>query len=396
MTAANLFLMGAFISRLGDSFSFLAFILVLTKAGASGVWVSAFMILHYLPGILIGLFFRPIVDRFPKRNFLIYLYLFSALITLVTVPFLDSPIYILIASGLLGVCYGLYVPLQRASIAEVVSASEARLLTGRLQVADSMAKLFGFALAGVVFNRLGAEVSLFLDAVSFVAIALCLYRIRFGATQVENASLNTEDLLLESRLVWVSIVFASGWLCTGALFSLEAAYARDFLRASESEVGLIFALATAGSVAIPTLIKRYGGRLDSFLSLTVFVILEAIGVSGYALSRLIETAYIFAIFYGFFLTLRHFAVTGWINREISPSLSAQAFALQQAISNLFMLLGMGFAGPSSVVLGVRAVLLVGVMTTLAVAFVAFWLGKVSLNPSQGNLVESMGGAPNSP
>jgi MFS family permease len=353
----NPFLLGVFVSRLGDAFSFLAMILILSKLGAGNSLVSLFMVAHYLPGVLIGTWGRRWFDRLSKRNTLILTYVVSAGLTLSTTLALGSPWLLLATSILLGIAYGVYVPLQKAFIAEVFPPGEIRRANSAVQVAETLAKTLGFGLAGLVFHRVGPTLSFSLDAVSFIAIALLFTRIPLSspisnlqkaATQSSHQGHDLKDQVYDC----VVSVFALTWIGTGSLFALEAGYARTYLQASEAAIGGLFACATLGSLLVPYLLARtrfqYGLRWIALVCAC-----EAIFISSYGAVSTWIPATVFIVAYGCALTARHILTNSWIHQRIPQAHHGSAFAMLQARANLAMMLGMGLSGPISEWIGIR-------------------------------------------
>ena len=353
----NTFLAGVFVSRLGDSFSFLAFILILTNKGASNGLISLFIIAHYLPGVLIGLWCHEWLDRVPKKKCLIATYTASSALTFLAIYNASSPFRLLLISLLLGVAYGIYTPLQKAFIAEVFPSKKLKSVNSMFQLTEALAKTFGFALAGLTFRSMGATTSFILDAASFLAIALALTRTN-TLPIIQESKARPLARLNDPRFTMSSIIFALTWLSTGALFALEASYARTYLNASETTIGWLFAFATLGSLTVPYWINRLGDRSD--LQTIIFACLfENVFVAGYAGSSAMFPAIACIIGYGFSLTTRSVLLASWIHREIPRANHGSAFGLQQSLSNLAMMLGMGLSGPISELVGVRTVILFG-------------------------------------
>ena len=349
------FIFGVFLSRLGDSFSFLAFILLLVGQGKSNALVSAFMVAHYGPGMVIGIYGRNLFDKVPKQKTLAATYFASAFLTLLATTQTSSATGLLLISILLGIAYGIYVPLQRSFIPEVFPAKEIKRANANIQLAEILAKTLGFALAGFVFRRVGPVYSFLIDAASFVGIAFILLRFK---PQAEVAFQRAHGSIAETRrpLIFISFVFALAWFGTGTLFSLEASYAKNYLQASDDFIGLLFALATLGAFLAPRIAHAFNSRrgLSPILKASLG---EMVFVAGYGLSGHAIAALVCIVGYGLLLSLRHILLANWIHLEIPGTEHGSAFAFQQGIANGAMMLGMGFSGPLSDLFGVRPVIL---------------------------------------
>lgn len=365
------FLLGVFISRLGDAFSFLAMILILTKRGAGSGLVSCFMIAHYLPGVFVGIWGRTWFDRIRKKRALVLVYLASAGLTAGAAFFTSSPFVLLVFSALLGVMYGIYVPLQKAFIAEVVLPENTRRANSLVQVAETLAKTAGFALAGLVFHQAGPKFSFLLDALSFVSISglIAVTRSVSNRPRIFTAASASLD---NSTFDLLSMAFALTWLGTGTLFALEANYAQTYLHASETTIGWLFSFATLGALFVPYLLARWKPKSD-IQPILYACLSEMIFVAAYSLSLNLTSAVLWITLYGCVLTARQIFLSSWIHEQIPAHLHGSAFALQQGRANFMMMIGMGISGYAAEAFGTRLVILGA--TLLGMVGVVLLLGR---------------------
>lgn len=367
MKSSVRFLSGVFLSRLGDSFSFLAFTLLLTGQGTSNSKVSLFMIARYLPSVLIGLFLKQHLDRWPRKKVLIASYLISGILTGLAAIFTADLNVLLSLSLLLGTAYGIYVPLQRTLIADIFPRNQIKQANAWVQMADVSAKTIGFLLAGLMFHHLGPQTSFLSDSLSFVLIAVLFATLTSdkknaqtgGSQNAKIASNTTPDQLSRA-----SGIFALSWLGTGTLFALEASYAKTYMSASEAMIGWLFACATLGSLFTPYIIRKLPGEVK-IRHLSIAALAEIVFVAAYAVCNHMIPASLCIVAYGIFLTLRHILMASWIHSKIPSTQLGSAFAYQQAQANLAMLLGMGLSGPLSEIFGVRVLIL----ATTAMSFI---------------------------
>jgi predicted MFS family arabinose efflux permease len=207
---------------------------------------------------------------------------------------------------------------------------------------------------------MGASVSFSIDAFSFLAIAALISRI-----EIQTAGYNTpKDAVHQLKshrpgLVFKSVVFASTWIGTGALFALEAGYAKTYLHASDAVVGWLFACATLGSIFVSKW-NRYLGQISTTMKDRIFLFAcvgELAFVASYVSVNSVFPALVCIIFYGLLLSLRNILIVSWIHLEIPKAEHGSAFAIQTGLANLAMMLGMGLSGPMAEVFGIRIVVL---------------------------------------
>ncbi|MCM0605089.1 MAG: MFS transporter [Xanthomonadaceae bacterium] len=357
MTPNLLFIIGLFVSRLGDAFSMLAFLLLLGNQSQSAVWASLYLVGRYLPSIVIGFFFKNKLNLLPKKKALIYSYLGSAATLLLCIPFTHNRVLMILTAFGLGVFYGIYVPLQRAVIPDVFSKSEIRSANTIVQTTDVIAKTIGFALAGLLLNSYGIEKCLLLDALSFVLIAGLFSKIKISKiiSPDEPLSINIPFKISKEGLA-VFIIIGVTWLGTGAMFSLEALYAQYELKCSSTQIGVLFAVSNA-LILFTRPIINWIPRSSHLFFLELSCFMELSIIIAYSLSVTYTQAILCSIGYGFFLNIRQILGNIWIHETVSKSNHSAAFSYQQAVSNLFMITAMSTCGLVANGIGTRYAIL---------------------------------------
>lgn len=360
----KIFLLSVFVSRLGDSFSFLAFFLLFLKSGFSTLFISLFLVARYLPSVLIGMMPRqkPI---FQPHQVLISSYLVSACSVFLAM-YQQSEWVLLLLSLTLGVCYGIYVPLQKSMIPEIFEKEDLLKANTAVQGSEIWAKSVGFALAGIVFHQFSAKISFLFDGISFLVIAFSMGIIfRKHADIHEDISQKTQEgtvdrksnnLIQEKIFKKMILIFACGWVSTGAFFALEGDYAQHYLKASDFQLGLLFAFATVGSYFGQVIIRRNPSLSDPS-KLKWFVFFEIAGVLFYALTGNIIMALVGIVIYGGCLSLRNILVSSWIHKNISRDVQSVAFRQQNGLANFAMMTAMASAGPIALSMSSRATMI---------------------------------------
>jgi len=89
----------------------------------SGAWVSALLIVEFLPVIAIGLTAGPLIDRLSRRGLMIVSDLARSVV-FAALPFVDSPGAIVALAGIAGVATGLFRPSVLAGMPNLVPDAE--------------------------------------------------------------------------------------------------------------------------------------------------------------------------------------------------------------------------------------------------------------------------------
>lgn len=148
--------------------------------------VSGLFLMTNLPNFLVGPLAGVFVDRWQKRQTMMYMdviraclvavLLIAALLAHITVSWQLGIIYgvVLLAS----VCSQFFNPARLVLIGDIVPEAEQARATGMLQMTISLAVIFGPVLATMLYNVVGVYLALFVNALSFVGSFLAILAIR--------------------------------------------------------------------------------------------------------------------------------------------------------------------------------------------------------------------------
>ena len=159
-------------------------IAAITTLTASPAALGILSALTGLASLVLGLSAGGWVDRRPRRGVLIAMNLVRAA-TLAIIPlaalagFLTLPM-ILTAATVIAGASTVFVMAEHAILPELVAPEALITANARLSATDSVAEIGGPALAGVLFQILTAPFAVAATAVSWLASALLLLRIRRG------------------------------------------------------------------------------------------------------------------------------------------------------------------------------------------------------------------------
>ena len=115
----------------------------------SGAWVSALLIADFLPIIVIGFLFAPLVDRLSRKRLLIVSDLVRVAIFCV-LPFAGSATAIVVLAGLAGIATGFFRPAVYAGLPNLVDDEELSNATSLLQTGDNLTWMVGPVVGGIL------------------------------------------------------------------------------------------------------------------------------------------------------------------------------------------------------------------------------------------------------
>lgn len=189
------------ISLTGDWFStiVLSVLVVAYSPGNEGLAISGLLMARFIPPMLISPIAGVLVDRFDRRNLLIFSNVMRVFVVLGFLPTTQNPdllwlIYLL--SIMQFILSAIFEPGQSAIIPSLIPFRELILANTLVSVTWSVMLALGAVLGGIVTTLLGAQVALIIDALTFVLAAVLLWRINVPERQDDiqlDASLNAED-----------------------------------------------------------------------------------------------------------------------------------------------------------------------------------------------------------
>jgi MFS family permease len=284
------------ISRAGDTFTWLALAVrvdsLFAEAGDSARALGGMLFSFALPQLLFGLFAGTLVDRWDRRRVMIvsdlaraalvpaFLLLRSAddLPWLYAVAFLHSSFSVF------------FYPARSALLPAIVANEELMSANGWLQLGDTVARLTGPVLAGIVVGRFGMAPALAVDSASFVASAALLMGIGGVKTTVAEApgrpSAAWEDLknglrfAARSRLVQgVTLGLGLALLGIGGIDSVIVPFLRHVFAAPPEALGVVMTVQGVGMAVGGLAIGRLGRRLTPLAVAVGSMVLLGVGVA---------------------------------------------------------------------------------------------------------------------
>jgi MFS family permease len=236
----------------------------------SGAWVSALLIADFLPIIVIGFLFAPLVDRLSRKRLLIVSDLVRVAIFCV-LPFAGSATAIVALAGLAGVATGFFRPAVYASLPNLVDDDDLANATSLLQTGDNLTWMVGPVVGGILIAAQGPDLAYWLNALTFLFSAALLTLIpgaRMQAGKVESRG-HWQDIgdgvrivvrspaLLTVLVAWNIVMFGNA-----AINVAEVVLAKVALDSGNIGFGVLVGAGglglTIGSFAAGTFVDRFG------------------------------------------------------------------------------------------------------------------------------------------
>jgi MFS transporter, DHA3 family, macrolide efflux protein len=239
----------------------------------SGVWVAALLVADFLPIVVIGLAFGPLIDRLSRRRVMIAADL-ARLGVFVLLPFAHRPGQIVALAAIAGIATGFFRPAVYAGLPNLVRDDDDLTVANSLLTGvENVAWMLGPVLAGGLLVISGPSLAYWINAVTFLVSALLIGRIPARRLQSQESL---------SRGHWrdvrdgISVVFATPQLRTvllvwsvviagnAALNDAEVFFAKDSLDAGNIGYGVLVGATgvglVVGSFLTPFVLGKIGLR----------------------------------------------------------------------------------------------------------------------------------------
>jgi MFS family permease len=262
-----------FLSTLGSSLGTLlatvALVVDIKDRTNSGTWVSALLIVEFLPAVAVGLFLGPLLDRVSRRGLMIVSDLVRAGVFF-TLPFANTAGQIVALAGVAGLATGFFRPAVYAGLPNLVDEDDLPRANSLIQTSENVSWTVAPVIGGALVAASGPHLAYWLNGASFVLSALLLLRLPGaklqGALAVSRGHLR--DLkdgfarvirtrpLLTVLIVWTIALGAVALTQTAQIF-----LAKDAFHAGDFGYGLIFGCIglglAVGSFTTGTWVERW-------------------------------------------------------------------------------------------------------------------------------------------
>lgn len=390
----RLLVLATLASSIGTWLALVALVIDVSDRTDDARWVSALLIVEFLPIVVVGLFAAPLVDRLPRRGILIACDLFRAIVFCI-LPFAPSALAIVLLALLAGVATSLFRPAVYAGLPNLVSDRELPQANSLLQTADNFTWAIGAFVGGTLVAIAGPDFAYWVNAFSFLVSAFLLLRIR---QNLEEARIASEghwrdlaagfSLVVRSRaLLTVLVAWSVVMLANAGVNVAEVFLAKDVFDAGDFGYGFLVAMGAVGlvlgSLAGGSLVDRFGMRPPYVLAIG----LMALGLGAAAAAPNVWVAGAFVVASGLGNGVAVVCNALLVQRGAPDQLRGRAFSVIMSTGYAVLGVGMVVAGPLTNELGARAAWAIAAALCGAGAAAGFVLlrgrqGEAALRPGE--------------
>ncbi len=292
---------GQTISTLGSSFTSFALPLLIFKLTGSPLNLALTVVATVLPYLLFGLAIGAWVDRVNRKRLMVVTDLARAIvIASIPVCFLSGFLSVwwiygvAFLSSTLTICFD---AANFAAIPSLVRHEEIVAANGRLQAGYSTAKVAGPLLGGILVIVLPLPMLLLLDAASFLVSAgsLLLINTSFNNSSTEGrAATGIRQAIVEGLryvlnhpiLRWITLLLLLVNFILPTSSAQLVLFAKQWFGASDTQVGLLYAAGSLGTVVFSLLAGRIRKRLSFGAIILGAMMLEGLFTAVPALTHL--------------------------------------------------------------------------------------------------------------
>jgi MFS family permease len=279
---------GQIVSLLGDWFNLIASATLIASLSGSGVAVGGLFVVRMLAPFVVSPVAGVAADRFNRKRLLIVTDLTRAA-TLLGFLLVREPedlwlLYVLTAVQL-GIS-GFFFPTRNAILPDLVSRQELGAANALSSATWSVMLAFGAALGGLVAGGWGVYPSFVIDAITFLASALLISRIRYAYSGIPEGTDTSvaaalRDYLDGLRYLWHHKDFlaislhkaALALFVSGAFQVVQVTLAEQVFVIGEGggiSLGLLYAAVGVGTGVGPIVARRFTGDRQGALRKAIF------------------------------------------------------------------------------------------------------------------------------
>jgi MFS family permease len=346
---------GQLISTMGSALTSLAASIYVFRLTNSAMSVGLMLMATAAPSLLVGLFAGVLVDRFDRKRIMMIADLTRAVLVFL-VPFLVplSVIWLYVIVMVSSAIGQFFDPAQESVLPEVASEEELAAANSLMAISSFGATAIGFAASGLIASAADISWAFYLDAISFVFSASCIFLISIKPIQAEgetNAAMVLKNLKVGVRQLFDTPILRSLFMTsipTLVAFGLSNALLLPFalraLKATEFEYGLQEGLTSLGFVAGSLLMASIFDRMREGAWIAVGFIGMALASIVYSFIHSIPLAIAIVTISGFFNAPSAIGRRTAVQRNTPREMRGRVNSVFFVSRDVLFLIGMAFAG----------------------------------------------------
>nr|WP_239589324.1 MFS transporter [Metabacillus crassostreae] len=395
----SILLFGIGVSNVGEWIYFIALNLIVLEMTSSPLAVSGLYIIKPLATLLTNFWAGSIIDRFNKRNLMVFLDIFRA-VFIALLPIMSSLSLIYFVVFIINMASSIFGPSSMTYITKLIPHEQRKQFNSLHSLITSGAFLIGPAIAGFLF-MIGTPIfAIYINALALLISGMITLLMPDIEKQKIVSPINSElsikiirnDLLAVIKfsrksqyIMMIYMLFSCVMvIMASAVDSLEAAFAKEVLFLSESQYGFLVTIAGAGIVAGAIINSIFVKNLKTSLTIGLGSVLVSVGYVIYAFSSSFIIAGIGFFILAFFISYANTGFLTFYQNNIPVEMMGRigsAYSLIQAVFVIATTSIMGIAANST---SIQVVVVIGVLVMMILSII---LCICSLLPSKKQFYE---------
>jgi len=202
----RIYWLGMFVSLIGTCMQTVAQSWLVFQLTNSAFLLGVVGFLGSIPIFVLSLFGGVLADRGNKRNILIFTqvtFMFLAFLLAILTQFkLVTPLQIMFIALFNGIVMAFDAPARQSIVVELVGKKHLFNAIALNSVAFNSSRIIGPAIAGVLVSVIGMSGCFYLNGISFLAVIVALFYIKFGTGRARNSNSALKDL--KEGLIFIS------------------------------------------------------------------------------------------------------------------------------------------------------------------------------------------------
>jgi MFS family permease len=346
---------GQLISTMGSALSSLAASIYVFRLTGSALSVGLMLMATAAPSLLVGLFAGVFVDRYDRKKIMIVADLARAvLIALVPLLVPLNVIWLYVIVALTSAIGQFFDPAHESVLPEVASDEELAAANSLIAISSFGSTAIGFAAAGLIAGAANINWAFYVDAITFVFSAFCVYLISIKHIQAEeetSAAMVIKNLRAGVRQLFDTPVLRSLFsvqvvvlISFGLSNTLLLPFALNALKATEFEYGLQEGLTSIGFVVGSLLMAKIFDRLQGGQWMAISFLGMGLVSMVYSFLHSVPLAIALIMFSGFFNAPSAIGRRLIVQRNTPAEMRGRVSSVFFVTRDVLFLVGMSAAG----------------------------------------------------
>jgi MFS family permease len=365
------------ISRWGDTFNYVALVILVFRLTGSGLKVAATVAFEIVPVLVLGFIAGAVVDRFPRRSVMVISDLGRAAIAFgLALNHDDLAIVYAAAFGLASFSV-FFNPAASSVVPSLVDDEDVVGANSALWSAAVISQIVLAPVAGAVVSFAGPGWAFAVNGATFVVSALFLLGLDFERVQSLAGKTRTDIIegfrvLRRSRFLGaLAVVQILAALSAGATGALLVVFAREHLGVGPARFGFLLAAIGVGAAIGPIVLQRKVTEVRRPLLLFGPYLLRGVVDLALAAFSNFVTAMAALFFYGIGTSTGNVTYNTALQKNVPDRLRGRVFAFYDIVWQSSRFVSLALGGLLADHIGITAVYMLGGGLLLAGAAVGF-------------------------